>query len=289
MLLPPHWLRLVLPRSNRSGFTLIELSIALVVIGLIVGGILVGQDLIKSAEVRAQITQIEKFNSAVNTFHGKYNSIPGDMNVNLATQFGFNVGTSCLGNQGQRDGNGLIDGYQAPYTLLQGAGETEMFWQDLTSTAATNLIGDQFPKDGGTSNGCGPIIALSGTQMVELFPVAKIGRGNIVYVYEISGANWYGVADVTAVATGSGNFTSYATMPVIQTYNMDKKVDDGLPAAGNVQATYLNNSDTAVQTAPNTTVSGGTSSSCYDTTTGTYSITVNGGAGANCALSFKFQ
>ncbi len=40
----------------RAGFTLIEMSIVLVIIGLIVGGVLVGQDLIRAAEVRAQIS-----------------------------------------------------------------------------------------------------------------------------------------------------------------------------------------------------------------------------------------
>jgi prepilin-type N-terminal cleavage/methylation domain-containing protein len=46
-----------------AGFTLIELSIVLVIIGLIVGGVLVGQDLVKAAGVRATISQIEKFNT----------------------------------------------------------------------------------------------------------------------------------------------------------------------------------------------------------------------------------
>src|ERR1700688_3889289 len=96
---------------SSSGFTLIELSIVLVIIGLIVGGILVGQDLIKAAEVRAQISQIEKYNQAVNTFRAKFNAIPGDMAVSTAQQFGFLVGFACTGQQGGRDGNGLIDGF----------------------------------------------------------------------------------------------------------------------------------------------------------------------------------
>src|SRR5665213_3308988 len=79
-----------------AAFTLIELSIVLVIIGLIVGGILVGQDLIKAAEVRAQISQIEKYSSAVNTFRAKFAAIPGDMALITANQFGFS-GTACTG------------------------------------------------------------------------------------------------------------------------------------------------------------------------------------------------
>src|ERR1700759_2898335 len=95
-------------RKGEQGFTLIELSIVLVIIGLIVGGILVGQDLIKAAEVRAQISQIEKYNSAMNTFRAKFAAIPGDMPPAVANQFGFTTGTNCVGTFGQRDGNGLL-------------------------------------------------------------------------------------------------------------------------------------------------------------------------------------
>src|SRR3984957_20998129 len=88
---------------NRNGFTLIELSIVLVIIGLIVGGILVGQDLIKAAEVRAQLLQIEKYNSAVNTFRGKFGGLPGDLALSLANQFGFTSGSNCNGGAAGRD------------------------------------------------------------------------------------------------------------------------------------------------------------------------------------------
>ena len=52
--------------SIKSGFTLVELSIVLVIIGLIIGGVVVGRDLIDAATIRAQISQIEKYNTAVN-------------------------------------------------------------------------------------------------------------------------------------------------------------------------------------------------------------------------------
>ena len=54
--------------KHEEGFTLLELSIVLVIIGLIVGGVLVGQDMIKGAQIRATVAQLEKYNTAVNTF-----------------------------------------------------------------------------------------------------------------------------------------------------------------------------------------------------------------------------
>jgi prepilin-type N-terminal cleavage/methylation domain-containing protein len=84
---------------KNQGFTLIELSIALIIIGLIVGGILVGQDMINAAATRAQIAQIEKYQTAANTFYTKYGYLPGDIPAIPAAQFGLIARgpTNCIG------------------------------------------------------------------------------------------------------------------------------------------------------------------------------------------------
>ncbi|MGH9519815.1 MAG: type II secretion system protein, partial [Terriglobales bacterium] len=74
--------------TAQRGFTLIEMAIVLVIIGLIVGSVLAGQDLIRAAEVRATISQIEKYQTAVNTFYGKYGALPGDIKDPEASMFG---------------------------------------------------------------------------------------------------------------------------------------------------------------------------------------------------------
>src|SRR5579871_3923101 len=102
----PHRLRLAMTKAY-SGFTLIELSIVLVIIGLIVGGILTGRDLIDAAAQRAQIAQIEKYNTAVNTFRIKYGYLPGDIPDPYASNFGFQARGSV---SGEGDGNGIIEG-----------------------------------------------------------------------------------------------------------------------------------------------------------------------------------
>ncbi len=62
----------------RHAFTLVELAIVLVVIGLLVGGVLVGESLIHVAELRAQVREFESINGAHYAFRNKYNCVPGD-------------------------------------------------------------------------------------------------------------------------------------------------------------------------------------------------------------------
>lgn len=285
--------------NARDGFTLIELSIVLVIIGLIAGGILTGQDLIKAASLRAQIAQIEKYNTAVRAFQNKYGGLPGDLALGLASNFGF-VTSGCNGGAGARDGNGIIEGFAGGYTANndQFLGETGLFWEDLS---IAGLVDGTFPSGGGAARNCTPdatpITLSPGAYYVGNFiPVAKIGNGNFVYVYTASGGtqasytansdNWYGVSQVTGTGGGNGwSMTSGSNIPVISAYNIDKKMDDGLPVTGNIVAYYSNLN--GLYPTPNAAVSNSTT--CFDTGTYRYSIGVNSGSGANCALSFRFQ
>lgn len=69
---------------RQSGFTLIEIAIVLVIIGLLLGGILKGQELITSARVRNMITQLEGVQAAVNGFQDRYRALPGDFREAVA-------------------------------------------------------------------------------------------------------------------------------------------------------------------------------------------------------------
>jgi prepilin-type N-terminal cleavage/methylation domain-containing protein len=292
-----------------TGFTLIEMSIVLVIIGLVVGGVLVGQDMIRAGEVRAQITQIEKFNSATNTFRGKFNALPGDLNATTAATFGF---ASRGSNAGEGDGNGIIQGWGdggSVSGVYEETGETVMFWVDLSSAVAGNLIEGGFNA---ASASVMPGADITGTNLNLWLPQAKLGHGNYVYVWSgwfnsggwgTNGINYFGLSAASNIAasSNSGLLESGKNIPVAQAYAIDKKVDDGMPQSGNVMAWYLNGNvywtdGTAVTGANNqtTTAIAGSSTTCYDNgnvtnATQQYSLEINNGAGANCALSFKMQ
>jgi prepilin-type N-terminal cleavage/methylation domain-containing protein len=271
-------------RKNQ-GFTLIELSIVLVIIGLIIGGVLVGHDLIKAAETRATLAQIEKYNSATNTFKTKYNGIPGDLGPTDAGNFGLTVGTGCDGSAaGLRNGDGLLDGAPAVHPFFEGLGEVELFWSDLS---AAGFIDSAIPNGNAPAivcNSATPSTALSNTQIGEYLPYSKTGNNNFVYVYETNGNNWFGLAAVTGL--GNNAYVPAMSVSVAQAYNMDKKIDDGLPTTGNVLANYIP-SRVALSNAPSGNPD--TASTCYNSSTLTYSMDVSNGSNVNCALSFKMQ
>lgn len=101
-----------MPAPKQNGFTLIELSIVLVIVGLLAGGVLAGKALIQQAEIRAAASQFKKMETAYRTFQVKYNCIMGDC-PNATAFFGANyitaTGCTMANGLGNGDGNGLID------------------------------------------------------------------------------------------------------------------------------------------------------------------------------------
>jgi len=296
--------------SFPAGFTLIELSIVLTIIGLIVGGILVGQNLINAAAVRAQISQIEKYQTAVNTFRNKYNALPGDMNSQTAAQFGFaRRGSPVQGyTAGMGDGNGLIEGsYNSGCGNCnngsQALGEPSLFWNDLTYANGMNigLIEGSFSITSTLSSWPAtafPNPSISPPAIDAWLPEGKIGQGNYVYVWSVNGVNYFGLSAIYKYAMSSN-----AGLTVAQAYAIDSKVDDGLPQSGGVQAFYIPTSYWAwamnsFQThgyggASPGTAANGSSTSCYDNGGNAnnlmqYSVSQKT-SNLNCALSFRFQ
>jgi len=66
-------------KGRQSGFTLVEIAIVLVIIGLILGGVLKGQVLIDNAKYKNFSKQIDSYRAAIYTFQDRYRGLPGDL------------------------------------------------------------------------------------------------------------------------------------------------------------------------------------------------------------------
>ncbi len=277
----------------QKGFTLIELSIVLVIIGLIVGGILVGQDLIRAAEIRATVGQIEKYNSAINTFRSKYNGIPGDLTSDGALAFGL---TTRAGTIGEGDGNGLIQGNNGGVTSQVFTQEAGMLWNDL-STA--NIMDGNYTQNAGNKDAAA-VPAIAATTVAQVFPPARLGRGNYVTSGSTGSINYWFIAGIGAVTVSTGVYTLTANLTPIEAYNMDIKLDDGLPETGVVQARGATTSTTTplVDATKWSTATPGSAVAGDCVTTGAHGSdpidtynrgTTTGGTAPGCMIRFRFN
>ena len=254
---------------GQRGFTLLELSIVLVIIGLIMGGVMLGQDLIQAAAIRGTIKQIQTYDAAVNLFKDKYRDLPGDIVVTVNSSF-----QPRNGGVGRGDGNGLIAGGAAGSTALNS--ETVLFWRDLSSAG---MIDASF-----TAATDAPAASLANPNAIRAYlPQAKIGRGNFIAVYAESSLNYYQIAGMATTDAGGYPLIAGSITP-LEAFNIDTKVDDGLPNTGNALARHAAGPGVILNDVPQV-------GTCVDlaTATGIYLTTTTANATAPvCSLRLSF-
>jgi prepilin-type N-terminal cleavage/methylation domain-containing protein len=247
--------------SKEQGFTLVELAIVLVIIGLIVGGVLVGQDLIKAAEIRATVSQMEKYNSAVNTFRGKFGGYPGDLLASRAATFNLQTRN---GADGRGDGDGLVEGYNGTAATANALGsENVLFWRDL---AAASLIPDGF-----STATDAPAASLTAANLSSYLPRSKMRESTYFSILASGGRNFFYIDQITATAATTGVITSTGDgLTPLESKSIDEKIDDGLPGTGLARAvTGIAATGTNYTADAGSAVTAGTSSPtvCVNTTT----------------------
>jgi len=234
------------PSIKNKGFTLIELSIVLVIIGLLTGGVLVGRELIKAAQLRSFIKQYANFETAVMTFRGKYNGIPGDITLEQAAMFGFApttrdpsfaAGYVTHGNGIIEDGDGMpplhiVHGFDFEGTQGGARLDSEglFFWEDLSSA---HLIEGTFNSY--TTAAETPIGPLSAGQINLYLPQAKAGKNASWAIID----SYYVIATITAPV--DSHLQLFPAFTPIEAYGIDQKIDDGIPASGIVWASNPTN------------------------------------------------
>ena|SRR3990167_1004003 len=215
----------------KNGFSLVELSIVLVILGLLVGGILAGQSLIRAAELRAVSTEYQRYVTALSAFRDKYFQIPGDMN-NAVSFWGAaatcpSISATAAAGVCNGDADGMVENsatssneifglweHLAYAGLVEGSysgAPSSATYSDTFATLGTNVPRSKMNNAGWTLWYIAPITAAASTTYFEG------SYGNML--------NFGG--------TG-GSLTTAPLLKPEEAWNIDTKNDDGKPATGRI-------------------------------------------------------
>ncbi len=261
----------MLKLGKQKGFTLVELAIVLVIVGLLIGGILKGQQLMENASITATVSQVKAIEAATTSFRDSYGELPGDLTDanskiseceagllciptpgNVANNARFLTGDGIVGSddwdmisyQPGNASNGDNINRQAgdTYPAVEAGFETILFWHHLEKSGLITAV-----KDGALYN-------------------TDLAFANSIPAAKITGGFWAGYSDGSRGITPVGlEYTLLGTIitlvvdpgediealpndlvppgetdtgpltPAVAAA-LDRKLDDGLPDTGSVQA-----------------------------------------------------
>ncbi len=189
--------------KKQSGFTLIELAIVLVIIGLLLGGVLKGQELVVEARIKNVIGDLNGVSSAIFSYQDRYRAVPGD---DLGAAARWAAAPAAING----DGNGILAGLYNAVNAVPAAGqETNLFWDHLRRSGFVAGAGGLPPN-----NAAGGIVGVQ------------------------TGDNLGGTVLATAVAgaTGfSGTIVCLTNLPDKIAIAVDTKLDDGVANTGTIR------------------------------------------------------
>jgi len=171
-------------KNGQSGFTLIEIAIVLVIIGLLLGGVLKGQEMITQGKIKNVIADMNGIQAAYYGYQDRYRAVPGD-DVG-AGRWGIAVG----------NGTSRVDGL---YNASSVTAETTLFWAHLRAAGFIPGPGS------GTGSTTQPVNAVGGILGVQNAAALGLGLGgNIVCSSNLSAK----VAQAVDSSTDDGNGTT---------------------------------------------------------------------------------
>lgn len=208
--------------NNTRGFTLVEISIVMIIIGLLIGGTFGGMKLVENMQVNRTVQDLKAIESAALTFRDTYGRLPGDLR-NPSTRL-----PSCTAAPCATTGNGdrRVGGQFVPGAALAATDENFVFWHHL---AAADLISSVTPT---TSLDFG-----------EGQPEAPVGGGYRLVGY-VTGNFWSSISRNNHTLWISDKYSeSYVggtqnqdSIPCIIARSIDNKIDDGMPLNGRLMS-----------------------------------------------------
>ncbi len=194
-------------QRKQKGFTLIEIAIVLLIIGMLLGGIMKGQSMINSARVRAIANDLTGIEAAWISFQDRYRSLPGDFS---------RASTHLI--------TGAVDGNAN--AIVESGAEAGAVWQHL---ASAGFISGNF--DGA------PVASLNDGVCAATTCPGNPYNG----FYKIGNSN-----NALNQANASHELTTGGNIPVEVMYELDLKMDDGVAGTGRLRAFNVAPYDTCV-------------------------------------------
>jgi len=255
--------------SKKSAFSLIELSIVLIIIGLLIAGITGGASLIKSSELRSIMGEARGYAVAVNSFFTQYDQYPGDASINVGQ-------SSITQATGDRDNKIEFVNDNTTSPVAEGIDA----WFDLKDIGAIDLALTALVH---TTDTTGSLHVPGSLVPVTDIPGSKIKGAGWVFDYNIStlqnvvvltgttSAYVAPAAGATSTMVNGLNYSSDASatrngsteiISAPDSLSIDSKIDDGKPASGNVQSINQATATTECSTATAYIVSNGAKKVC---------------------------
>lgn len=194
-------------KNGQAGFTLIEIAIVLVIIGLLLGGVLKGQEMITQGKIKNVIADLNGIQAAYYGYQDRYRALPGDDAAAAVGRWGTAAATNSV-NASRIDG---------AYSASAVAVETTLFWAHLRGAG---FIPGPVTGDGSTSQ---PINAVGGIVGVQDAAGSLEFVGNIVCTANLPAK----VAQAVDSSTDDGDATKGQVRALLQT-----STNQALPASG---------------------------------------------------------
>ncbi len=201
--------------KKKSAFSLIELSIVLIVIGLLIAGITGGASLIKSSELRSVMGEARGYAVAVNAFYSQFNALPGD------------YGTAVAGSDVLGDGDGLIEYWNSAtaegseaWRDLKSIGAIDATLTYVSTATASQAAGNNLPSSKIKSSGWAFDNNTTSAQNVVVLTAGTVGT---------AGSATNTVVNISAAPVAQGAILAADALSI------DSKIDDGVANLGKVR------------------------------------------------------
>lgn len=257
--------------KNKSAFSLIELSIVLIIIGLLIAGVTGGAALIKSSELRSVMGEARGYAVAVNAFYTQYDALPGD----------YTIGIKNTGITG--DGDNEIDYYRA---ASASGSESANAWATLRHIGAIDaistadpVIATTEPVFGNTSTATAPGSKIKGAgwvfdyrRQIEGLAAAAANQNVVVLTSTMTVDPTAGAISPLGTSTAVSN--TVAALIGADALSIDVKIDDGVANSGKVRGV-------------NPAVDNDTTGTCFAYSASAASNYITTNSTKVCALSYQ--